>query len=116
MDRNVTIPLEEPLFGFPIRCTATRLDEGLHVLITGGIKTHIGAVSICRPEEEPETKFFPGHKDQFVSAFWAEALANKLGEPTCVVCGIHYDDISKEQITQIMTVTDKLLSRLLQQI
>ena len=116
MDRNVTISLEEQLFGFPIRCTATRLDEGLHVLITGGIKTHIGAVSTCRPVEEPETKYFPGHKDQFVSAPWAKALAEKLSEPACVVCGIHYDNITKEQIAEIMAVTDKLLNELLNQI
>ena len=113
MDRNVTVNLEEQLFGFPIRCSATRLDEGFHVLITGGIKTHIGAVSTCRPAEEPETKFFPGHKDQFVSAPWAKALAEKTQEPVCVVCGIHYDDITKEQIAEIMTVTDKLLTDLL---
>ena len=116
MDRNVTITLEEQVFSYPIRCSATLLNEGLHVLITGGIKTHIGAISTCHPGEEPETSFFPGHKDQFVSGPWANALANKLNEPVCVVCGIHYDDISKEQITKIMTVTDQLRDALLNQI
>lgn len=116
MDRNVTVSLERTLFGFPIQCRATRLDEGLHVLITGGVKTHIGAISICGPGEKPDTKCFPGHKDQHISDPWAKTLANHLGEPVCVVCGIHYDNATRKEIEQIMKITDEMLEELLEKV
>jgi hypothetical protein len=106
--------LEETLFGYPIRAEAQRLDDGLHVLLTGGCRTHIGAVSLAQPGQEPETRFFPGHKDQFLSQPWAKALAEKTEQTVCVVCGIHYDQATKEQIAQIVEVTDRMLEELLQ--
>ena len=86
------IELERLLFGCPICCRATRLDSGIHVLLTGGGRSHIGAVSVAEPDGKTETNVFPGHKDQFVSEPWAKALAAKIGQRACVVCGIHYSD------------------------
>ncbi len=113
MDRNVTLTLEKSCLGRPITCRITRLDEGYHVLLTGGHSTHVGAVSTCRPGEEPDTRFFPGHKDQHISGPWAAALAEKTGQPVCVVCGIHYDDATAEDIENILAITDKLLGKLI---
>lgn len=112
MDRNVT--LEESLLGFPIRCNATRLDQGLHVLLMGGSRTHIGAISTCLPGNPPETKVFPGHKDQFVSEPWAQKLAEHFHVPVCVVCGIHYDNATGEQIVEILDCTNKMLHKLME--
>lgn len=116
MDRNVSFSLNRTLFGFPIQYRAALLDEGLQVLITGGAKTHIGSVSTCLPGMEPETKFFPGHKDQYISAPWAKKLSDHLGEPVCVVCGIHYDNATKDEIGQIMKITDEMLEELLKKV
>ncbi len=110
------IELERLLFGCPICCRATRLDSGIHVLLTGGGKSHIGAVSVAEPDGKTETNVFPGHKDQFVSEPWAKALAAKIGQRACVVCGIHYDDATQEQIAEILRQTDQMLEQLLQQI
>lgn len=107
---------EEVLFGYPIRCQVTRLDDGVHVLLTGGCRSHIGAVSIAEPGTAAETTVFPGHKDQFVSEPWAEALAEKTGQRACVVCGIHYDDATQEQITQILRCTERMLRQVLEKI
>lgn len=108
--------LEEMLFGYPIRCQVTELDSGVHVLLTGGCRSHIGAVSIAQPGEETETRVFPGHKDQFVSEPWAAALSERSGQRVCVVCGIHYDDASREQIEEILRCTQRLLRRTLEAI
>lgn len=110
MERNVI--LEEMLLGFPIRCEVTGLDEGLYVLLTGGCRTHIGAVSVCLPGKTPETKVFPGHKEHYISEPWARNLADHFGVPVCVVCGIHYDNVSKDQIDEILACTDKMLQEL----
>lgn len=104
----------EMLFGYPIRCSAERLDSGVHVLLTGGCRSHIGAVSIAEPGKAPVTTVFPGHKDQFISEPWAKALAEKIGQRACVVCGIHYDNAAGEQIEAVMQCADALLAQLLQ--
>ena len=101
------------LFGFPIRCVVTRLQKGVHVLLTGGCKSHIGAVSTAEPGGETQTQLFPGHKDQYISESWAKAICEKTGERACVVCGIHYDNANKVQIREILRETDLLLVQIL---
>ena len=108
--------LEEMLLGYPIKCRVTKLDDGLHVLLTGGCRSHIGAISVAEPGMEPETKTFPGHKDQFVSEPWAAALSEKTGQRVCVVCGIHYEDATKEQIGEILRCTQRMLEQVLKEI
>lgn len=108
--------LQRELFGHAIWCQAEQLDSGLHVLVTGGCRTHIGAVSVAEPGKDTKTMTFPGHKDQFVSEPWAKALAEKTGARVCVVCGIHYDDATKEQIAEILRITDGLLAELLDRV
>lgn len=110
---GAVIIIRRQLFGAELVCTATPLDEGLHVLLAGGHRSHIGAISTAEPRETADTKVFPGHKDQYISAPWAERLAAQLGERVCVVCGIHYDDATKEQIEEILHVTEEMLEELL---
>ena len=104
---------ELTLFGYPIRCRLTRLDDGIHVLLTGGQKSHIGAISTAEPGSPAQTVTFPGHKDQYISAPWAEALAKAAGVRCCTVCGIHYDNATPEQIHTILTETDRLLAEII---
>ena len=110
---GAVITIKRQLFGAELFCTATPLDEGLHVLLTGGHKSHIGAISTAGPGEPAHTKGFPGHKDQYISAPWAERLADRRKQRVCVVCGIHYDDATKEQIGEILHVTEEMLEELL---
>lgn len=105
--------LERELYGRPITVRLERLDEGVHVLLTGGHRTHIGAVSLAEPEGTVETRVFPGHKDQYVSEPWALALAARTGQRACVVCGIHYDNASPAQIREILACTGALLEEAL---
>jgi hypothetical protein len=102
------------LFGYPIRCTVTTLDSGIHVLLTGGSRSHIGAVSVAQPKAPVDTMVFPGHKDQFLSEPWAKRLSEATGQRVCVVCGIHYDDATKAQISAILEEAERLLTALIE--
>ena len=51
MDGDMTV-LERPLLGYALRAEARRLDQGVHVLLTGGCRTHIGAVSTAEPDTD----------------------------------------------------------------
>lgn len=113
MDGDGPMTLTETVLGREIRCAVTVLDQGLHVLLTGGHRGHIGAVSVCDPGMEPETMTFPGHKEQYVTIPWSTALASAAGVRCCVVCGIHYDSATPQEITEIMEAVQKLLDRLL---
>ena len=97
----------------PVTCTVTALDDGIHVLLTGGDKGHIGAVSVCDPGSEPETMTFPGHKEQYITVPWAKAISDAARQRSCVVCGIHYDGASPEHIKTIMAEADRLLQQIL---
>lgn len=90
-----------------VKCTV--LDQGIHILITGGCRTHVGAVSYGFPGEKTKTVQFPGHRDGAVSEKWAEYLCQRFQVPVIVNCGIHYDHVDRNDIESIVSVTDKLL-------
>lgn len=113
MDRDAAMTLEQTILNRRILCTVTALDDGIHVLLTGGDKGHIGAVSVCDPDAEPETMTLPGHKEQFVTVPWSKAIADTARQRCCVVCGIHYDNAAPEEIKTIMAGTDRLLHEVL---
>lgn len=115
MDGDAGMKWELTILNRPVNCTVTPLDDGIHVLLTGGDKGHIGAVSVCDPDQAPETMTFPGHKEQYITEPWAKTIANAAHQRCCVVCGIHYDGASPDEIQHIMKETDQLLRHILTQ-
>ncbi len=92
---------------------AVRLDEGMLVLLTGGCRSHIGAVSTGEPEGRVQTQSFPGHRDQVISEPWARRLAAVLGQRVTVICGIHYHKPTRAQLQEILRGAEALLEDLL---
>lgn len=93
-----------------------RLDQGMLVLLTGGCRSHIGAVSTGEPEGRVQTQCFPGHRDQVISEPWARRLAAVLGQRVTVVCGIHYHKPTGAQLQEILHTAEALLEELLERI
>lgn len=92
------------------------MDGGIHILLTSRRYGHVGAISHMEPGVELQTIQFPTHKDAVVSDFFAQSLCEKMGCAVTVCCGIHYDDITKEQISQIVDCTKKIYDELLEKI
>lgn len=92
------------------------LDVGVHVLLIGGCRTHVGAVSHASPGECVQTIQFPTHREGVVSEQWAKALCEHLHCPVVVNCGIHYDHVSKADIMEIVSVTEHLLCNVMTEI
>ena len=88
--------------GKQVTCEIIRLDAGIHVLLTGGDRSHIGAWSMAQPDSPVQTTQLPGHRDGEVSERWAELLSRATGETVFVVCGIHYDNLSREELTKLL--------------
>ena len=92
------------------------LPAGVEVSLYGGSLPHIGAVSIVDPQGELTTTQFPTHKDGVVSAKWARVIADTAGVPVTVVAGIHYDNLTREEIAAVVELTDEMLKEALEQI
>ena len=108
--------LKRTLFGADIVAQITVLDEGVHVLLAGGERSHVGAVALAQNGERLACPSFSGHKEQIICKRWALALSKTLGGCVTVACGIHYDHITPEKIQSVLDVCDKLLEETLRRI
>lgn len=108
----MSVLLTEHIFGYPVSCAATVLDEGLHVLLTGGCRTHIGSISVAERGQELLSTRYPRHKDHVIGDKWAQTLADRFGVRVVVVCGIHYDNLTTDGIDQIVKLSDRMLEEL----
>ncbi|MDO4331719.1 MAG: hypothetical protein Q4C58_03425 [Eubacteriales bacterium] len=82
---------------------------GIQILIEGGDRGHIGAVSVASPDTPMQTVVFPQHKEDVISRKWAGTICEETGVPVVVSAGVHYDNIRKEQIRQVLDATDREL-------
>ena len=89
------------------------MEEGIDLLITGGDKSHIGAVEIANPDGELFCVNFPTHKDDVIAGKWCRELWNRYKVQTVVSVGIHYDAATRELIKEILNETDKMMEELL---
>lgn len=89
------------------------LDEGVHVSLYGGDKTHIGAVGIIDPDGNRAVTQFSGHREGLVCERWLDALAAANVKPAVVEAGIHYDGLDREGISEVLGVLEELLGDLL---
>lgn len=87
--------------------------QGINVLIEGGDQGHIGAVAVCAPGMETKVITFPGHREDVICRRWAQVLAAKYNVPVVVEAGIHFNQITKEEIQEVLRVLEKGLERFL---
>ncbi len=86
--------------------------NGLNGLLTGGGKPHVGGVVLALPRPSLSGKGWssdvyitpvPGHKDVDVAQTVADTLARERRCPVVVTAGIHSDDLSPEELSQIIS-------------
>lgn len=103
--------VERSLFGWPLRAEITLLDEGAHVLFTGGARTHVGAVSIFENGRMLSHVQRPEHRDGEISRRWAEALSGRWHCCVTVACGVHYDGVDRQMIQEILAQAEEMLAQ-----
>lgn len=101
------------LMGADITAQVLVLDEGCHVSLFGGDLPHIGAVSIANPEGHVTTTQFPYHKEAVLSHKWAGALSEAGYRPCVVEAGIHYDNLNRQEIDMVVSLTGEMLNTIL---
>ena len=98
--------------------TALTLDarsfgEGLIVAIYNE-NQHIGAVAVGEydhTEQRASTSVItrPGHKDDAIAQPAAHLISKHTRKPSCVIAGVHLDNISAEEIQQCLANADLLV-------
>ncbi len=106
--------LEIEVLGFPIRAEVRKLDSGWTILVEGGMRTHVGSVTLAEPDGTEHTLERPGHRESSVSRLWAQSLAKTWNAPVCVCCGIHYDNATPEQLQMILAACSQLLNSVIE--
>lgn len=103
------IVIKKELFGFEIVAETTLLSNDIHVLITGGSLPHTGAVSMYHDGTSDGFIQPLGHKDKTISELWSKNLSEEFHCRVTTVCGIHYDNLTFEQIMRVVSTTEKML-------
>lgn len=116
MSKMKFIKRELEFLGKIISCQVQVTEEGIQVLLAGGDKAHIGAVSIADSNGERMTRCFPGHREDTISEKWSTEINKKTAVPVVVSVGIHYDHANREEIRGILEKTDTLLSEILEEL
>jgi hypothetical protein len=100
-------------------------EEGAAVVLTGGEKTHIGAVVLAVPRQsltgdglscDSYVMPVPGHKDHIVALSVAEKLCRLLGAPVSVSAGIHIENASKDELGILQKNCQDVLSLIVAQL
>jgi len=108
-----------------ITLTLTDTGNGIHGLLTGGEKPHVGGVVLALPRpslsgEGWSTDIYitpvPGHKDVDVARTVAEMLARELRMPVTITAGIHSDNLCPEELSKIICHCAALTSSALKSI
>lgn len=107
-----TMQKEILLLGKTIQVFLCRTDCGVQIVVTGGDKSHIGAVSIVDEQGNLISHVFGGHKDGVISDQWAVELHKKWEVPVVVSAGIHYDHITPAQINTVVETMTALLKEI----
>lgn len=104
---------ELTVLGCGIRINLYDTGAGMNILIEGGEKGHIGAVAAAESGTLTDSIVFPSHKEGVVCERWAREVSSVVCGPVVVEAGIHYDNITKEQIQEVLEALELELAGLL---
>jgi hypothetical protein len=111
---------------YKIEAKVLLVGEDLLLSIWGGPKPHVGAVAMAIPRPSLRNPAVMsstssvltrlGHKEDDIAKRVSERLSAALNKVVIVSAGIHWDDLSKEDIETIQTACEELTDRLIQRI
>lgn len=107
---------------FPVSASLQHIGEDYLLSIWGG-KAHIGAVAMAQPRaslSQPgrisataSVFCYLGHKEDEIVKRISEKMASALGARVVVTAGLHWDNISPDEIDQIVHNVDALVELIL---
>ncbi len=106
---------------FEVDAQINIMGRDLQVNLLGGVG-HIGAVGMGEPRsslKDPSKTSstssvftFVSHKEDAVVKSMAEALAKALNRKVVVTAGIHWDDLTQDEINEISTICEEITGQI----
>jgi hypothetical protein len=103
-----------------INVKSIEIGDDLCVIISGGDNPHIGCVTLSTPRPSLTNNSVISsttsilnrisHKDDEVAKYVSEQLSSKLNKHVSVICGIHVDNITEDEIKDVIGHMDELIS------
>ena len=93
------------------RVTLSTKSFGNHFTVfIGNENAHIGAVAVGeydQKEKRTSTSVITrlGHKDDTIAQKAAYSISRRMKRPSCVIAGVHLDNITKQEIDEILVNT-----------
>ena len=118
------IKLEINVDKFKLTASVIKTGDDIVVIIGGG-ESHIGAVGISFPAESiitGETTIttsvitLPSHKDDVVAKRVSEKISKILNKKVTVIAGIHFDNLSENDINKILKGCEKLTDKIIEKV
>lgn len=96
-----------------ITLEAKRIGEDYLLTLTGGEK-HVGAIGVGLFEEKSQRASssvitMPGHREEYLALQGARQVSRATKKTSVFVVGIHQDNISPEEIKDIVSVAEKMV-------
>ena len=113
---------EESINGYKLECELIGMGKDLALAVYGGDTPHIGCVVMSNARPSLTGKGIGvttsvlnilGHKDELIARLFAENVAKNKNCTVVCACGIHVDNITETQLTEIWDAAQQLLKRLL---
>lgn len=104
-----------------IEVISLEIGNDLLVAIWGGHRPHIGATAIAIPsitaggnvDASTSVCALVGHKEDGIVHAAASKICRALQRKVVVTAGIHFDDITADEIDGVIRCTDKLIDRII---
>lgn len=110
---NNTLNITKSNDRFSIQLQATYIGNDLLVLLYGGDQSHIGGISYGGIHDICETKSFLNHKDYLLTEMFSNKIKPVFSHHFVICAGIHLDNITSDEISQILLLSNELLNELL---
>lgn len=90
---------------------AVEMGEDICIILSGG-KSHLGAVTISSKNLDSETFIFEKHKEYIITERLEKILKKQYSYNFVICCGIHFDNITQQEIDDISDLSCKMIEEL----
>lgn len=111
------INLNKKLGRVSIDLKATYVGEDLIIIISGGDRPHVGAISyggegFVNKDFKKNTVVYGNHKEYIICQKFSQKIGNIFEGNYMISAGIHLDNITKEEIKIVMNLSEELLEEI----
>lgn len=105
------IQINRKLNRIEIQLTAFEMGKDICVILTGG-EAHLGSVTIGVQDYSSETFPIGTHKEYVITEMLGEILEKRYSGNFAICCGIHLDNITKEEISDIASLSCQIVEEM----